>query len=635
MLDGMRKASQGWLGRIVMAIVMGVISLSFVVWGVGDIFRGFGSNTVAKVGKTEITADAVRNAYQTELQQLQRQARRAVTNEQARQLGLDSRVLGKLVAEAALDNRVRELGLAMSDQEIAKTILTDSTFAGATGKFDAAKFGEILRDNGLTERGFALEQRRVYLRQELIEALAGNVPVPKATLEALHRYRNETRSVEYIELPASAAGDVPAPDDAALQAWFDARKQTFRAPEYRGVVTLSLSPAQVADPAAVSDADATATYNRVRLQRFGAQEKRDLDQALFSDEKTAAAAAEKIKAGATLEAAAEEFKTQVAPMGSVVRNEVFDKPIGEAGFALPEGGVSAPVKGQFGFVLVRATKVVPETVKTYAEVADDLKKEIATERAKKRVGELRDKIEDERTSGKALADAARAAGLTATTIEAIDQNGLDRNGKEVENLAEREALLRAVFASDVGVDNETLNAKDGGYVWFEVSGVEKAREQTLAEVKDKALAAWREEEVSKRLAAKAAEMTAKLDAGETLEALAKAAGDLPVQTNGEVRRAGGGSLPAGVVARVFALPSGKAGSAAGNADSRVVFRVVDAVTPVMDPDSDTLKDAETQLKTAFGEDLLVQYLAKLQTNAGVTINEAAARLATGGVADQN
>src|SRR6478609_1344607 len=92
MLDGMRKASQGLIGRIVMAIVMGFIILSFAVWGIGDIFSGFGANIVATVGSQDITAEQVRYNYQTQLQNLQQQYRSAITSEQARAFGLDTQV---------------------------------------------------------------------------------------------------------------------------------------------------------------------------------------------------------------------------------------------------------------------------------------------------------------------------------------------------------------------------------------------------------------------------------------------------------------------------------------------------------------------------------------------------------------
>jgi len=63
MLRGMRKASSNWLGKTIMATVMGILIVSFGIWGIADIFRGFGRSTVAKVGHTEITTDQFRQIY--------------------------------------------------------------------------------------------------------------------------------------------------------------------------------------------------------------------------------------------------------------------------------------------------------------------------------------------------------------------------------------------------------------------------------------------------------------------------------------------------------------------------------------------------------------------------------------------
>ncbi len=69
----MRKASSNWLGKIIMATVMGVLIVSFGVWGIADIFRGFGQSTLAKIGHTEISAEQFRQIYNDKLQQLGRQ----------------------------------------------------------------------------------------------------------------------------------------------------------------------------------------------------------------------------------------------------------------------------------------------------------------------------------------------------------------------------------------------------------------------------------------------------------------------------------------------------------------------------------------------------------------------------------
>ncbi|MEA2840015.1 MAG: peptidyl-prolyl cis-trans isomerase, partial [Methylobacteriaceae bacterium] len=242
MLQGLRTASQSWYGRVILAIVMGFIVVSFAIWGIGDIFRGFGTGKLAQVGSVDISTEAYRSAYQNELQRIQRQARRGITNEEARAIGLDRQVLSRLVTEAALDQKAHQLGLAMADDDIAKTIFNDPSFKGPNGQFDRARFNELIRNNGYSERAFVNEQRQIYLRQQILQAVAGNLVVPQAMLDAIHRYRDETRSVDYVVLPPSAAGEIPPPTEDVLQIYFDARKQSFRAPEYRKLVTLAVTP---------------------------------------------------------------------------------------------------------------------------------------------------------------------------------------------------------------------------------------------------------------------------------------------------------------------------------------------------------------------------------------------------------
>ena len=628
MLEGMRKLSQGWAGRIFMGLIMAFISLSFVVWGVGDIFRGFGSGKIAQVGGAEISAEAYRYAYQTQLQALQRQAKRAITNDQARAMGLDRQVLNRLISEAILDDRAQALGLALSDGEIARTILNDPNFAGPNGKFDPARFGELLRDNGYTEASFAREQRRVYLRQEIVEAMAGKLTTPTALLEAVNRYRAETRSVEYFDLPASAVGEIPAPSDQDLQKLYEARKGSFRAPEYRKVSYLAITPAALARPDAVSEADARALYERVKGQRFGAAEKRELEQLVFADEKAATEALAKVRAGTSLADVAKEANLQVADLGVVAKGDMFDKAIAEAGFALAQGAVSEPVKGQFGWALVRAGAITPESVKTFEDVAGELKSSIAIERARKTAMELRDKVEDERTSGKALADAAKIVGLSTTLVDAVDAGGRDVAGAAVA-LPEREALLKAVFASDVGADNDVLSSREGGFVWFEIVSIDPARERRFDEVKDEVSATWKDDEIARRLTDKATEIVAAIKGGQSFEDAAKAAG-LEVKRDDKVRRTEPSTLPPGAVARVFGLPVGEVASASGDGQSRLVFKILDSVTPPMDADSEVMKSLGEQLRTAMTEDVITQYLAALQAQTSVQINEAAIRAAVGG-----
>src|SRR3954451_10809169 len=114
MLRGMRKASSNWLGKIIMATVMGVLIVSFGVWGIADIFKGFGQSTLVRIGRTEISTEQFRQIYNDRMQQIGRQFGRPLTQEQARAFGFDRQVLQQTISDAALDEEARRMGLGMS-----------------------------------------------------------------------------------------------------------------------------------------------------------------------------------------------------------------------------------------------------------------------------------------------------------------------------------------------------------------------------------------------------------------------------------------------------------------------------------------------------------------------------------------
>ncbi len=181
MLRGLRKASSNWLGKTIMTVVMGVLIVSFGVWGIGDIFRGFGQSTLAKVGHTEISINEFRQVYTDRLQQIGRQFGRPLTQEQARAFGLDRQVLQQTIAEAALDEQARRLGLGQSDAEALRVITNDPNFKGLGGKFDPQRFQATIRQFGFTEARYIADQRRVSLRRQIAGTVSAGLD-PSKTL---------------------------------------------------------------------------------------------------------------------------------------------------------------------------------------------------------------------------------------------------------------------------------------------------------------------------------------------------------------------------------------------------------------------------------------------------------------------
>src|SRR5215475_5791832 len=613
MLRGLRKASSNWLGKAVMAAVVGFLVISFAIWGIGDIFRGFGRSTVAKIGHTEITIEQFRTLYNDRLQQYSRQIGRPISADQARATGLDRAAIRQIFSEILLDERVRALGLALSDAEVAKQITNDPGFRGPNGQFDRFRFEQIIRNAGYTEPRFVAEQRRQSLRRELAGTIASGLSAPRTLVEAANRYENEQRSIEYVLLDRALAGEIPPPPPEVLAKYFEERKTQFRAPEYRKLGISDTITSEQARWIEISDAALKRAYEE-RRARYVAPERRHILQIDFPNAEAASAAAERIAKGASF--------------------GVIDRAAADAAFALKEGEVSVPVQGRFGTVLVQVLKIEPEQVRPLEQVAGELKQELAAARAKSEIFDLYNKIEDARAEGKSLAEAAANLKLEARTIEAIDRSGRDAAGTPVK-LPDAERLLPAAFSTDVGVERDPLQFQDG-YIWYDVAGISPSRERSLDEIKDLVETRWREQEIATRLDTKATEMLDKLKAGATLAEVA-AANHLKVETlTGLKRGEAAGPLSAAGVDVVFHTAKDAAGkTGAAQPAEQVVFRVTDIVVPALDMASEEAKRAVETLNRSLSEDILAEYIARLESEIGVTINQSALnQVVSGGAGDE-
>ena len=632
MMQGIRKAGQSFLGKLVIFVLFGFLILSFAIWGIGDIFRGYGRNDVARVGKAEITIEQVRNAYQNEVQNLQRQQRRAVTPEMARAIGLDRQVLSRLITESVLDQTARDMRLAVSDETIRNLIFDDANFRDGSGSFSPARFNELLRQNGFTEQAYVRLQRDNVLRQEIGEMVVGAFTAPVALQELGHRLRNEKRAITFARLAPAAAGEIPAPTQEQLQKFFEERKGAFRAPEYRSANLVALSAATIAKPQGVTDAEAQARYEELKGARFTTPERRTIQQIVFPTAEEAQAAKAKIDEGETFEAIAfgRGISGDALTLGTFTRDQMYDPAVRDAAFQLQQGAVSAPVTGSFGTVLLRASAIEPTRTRPFAEVADAIRKEIATSRASGQIRELHDKIEDQRASARPLAEIAKEFALPLLPVGPIDLNLRRPDGTQEAALPGAAATVQAIFNSDIGVDNEAVRLpQDTGYVWYEVTKIDPAREQTFEEVRAQVEQQWREDEIATRLSAKARELVDRLDKGEAFDLVASSAG-LTIETATELgRQDQKPELPANVINAVFGTVVGKSGSAA-TGTGRVVFKVDGATVPPYIRTTQEAANFERVLGNSVSEDVLGAYIARRQADLGVTINEAAFRNATGG-----
>lgn len=630
MLQNIRNASQHWLGKIVLTVIFTFLIAGVAIFGVEEFFRGGSSTAVATVGRTPITAEAVRTAYQNQLQRYQTQMRRTLTPDQARALGVDRQVLAQLVTEASLDQKTHDLGLAVPDAAVIRAIHDEKSFQNAQGQFEPALFHQTLQRAGLNEPMFVREQRAVIARLQLAEAVSAELHVPEAMRGAVHRYATERRGAAYLMLPPSAAGAVAAPDEDALKAYYAGNVSAYRAPEYRTANLLILDPDALAKPDAVPADDVRKVYDREN-GRFGSPEKRTIQQIVFPDAAAAETARQAIADGTTTFAAlARERGTdgKDLTLGTLTRAELFDPAVADAAFALEKDGTSAPVKGRFGTVLLHVPAIKPETVKPFAEVEPEIRRQMAQARAREGLDKLHDAIEDQRAGAKPLAEIARERDLPLVTA-VVDAQGKDPSGRPVAGIPDPDATLPALYRSEIGGDNEPLRTKAGGYVWYDVTGIEAAHDKPLDAVRDAVAAGWRADEVARLLQAKGKALAERLDRGETIEALGTEVGVNPQGAEELARNQPKDGLTVDVVNRIFATRVGKAGSASAG-EARAVYRVEAATMPAYVAASPADRTIAGNFRTALADDVLGEYIAEVQKSAGVSVDQAALRRAIGG-----
>ena len=617
MLESLRKSSTG----IVAKILMGLLILSFAVWGIADVFRGFGTSAVASVGGTDISANEFRARYLEQVQQIGRRTGRGLSPDQARALGVDRQVLNQMIADATLEAEGKRLGLAVSDQQVSDAIAANPAYRrpGAAA-FDPAYFTQLLRQNSLTEARFIQLERARMLRDQMIQSLGTGLAVPAVLVDAVHRYESEARDATYILVSAEAVGELPAPTEDQLRAFYDAHKITFRAPEYRKVSVLALTPEALAAHVAVSAEDARAFYDREQV-RFGTPERREVRQIVFPTPEDAAAASDKIKGGASFDdiAAARGLKPTDTDLGLVAKSAILDPKIAEVAFLIAPGGTSAPIEGRFGFALVNVPRAEPASRKPFEEVKAEIETELALAKARRELLDQHDAVEDERAAGSTLAEIAKKLSLTLSVIDAVDRSGRDPAGNPVE-IPGRAEVVSGAFAAPVGVETDTIQLPgNGGFVWFQTDAVIPARDRTFEEARAEVEARFKQEALAKAVEAKAKALFDQAKAGTLLAQVAGAA-DLPLKVAEGLRR-GRAAPPFSVeaITEVFNVKDGGVGMAtAAEAPDRVVFQVSKITVP---PEGPQDQQVAAQLSAQMENDLLVQYLGALQQQLGVTINQ--------------
>ncbi len=617
MLDALRNGAKTWFAKLLIALLV----MSFAVWGVADIFGNFNQNVVAEVGDTEISAFSFETAYRRQLDTLGRQIGRPLSTSEGAAFGVPGQVLGQLVAEAALNEAASSLKLGISDQQLVKIIQNDPAFQNPGGGYDRNRLAQLLAANGVSEDNYVIERRQLAERQQLAEGLAGSLTAPAPYLEAFFIHQNEERTIRYLNLGEALVGDIPQPSEEELTTYFADNQSEYRAPEFRQVALLSLTPENIVKPEDVSDEAARERYE-ASTDRFAEPEKRKILQMSFPSKADAEAAAAELAEGKTFtEILADQSMTEEqVDLGFMAKADLLDPAVAEAAFSLAEGKTSGVVDGRFGSIILKVSEIRPAQTRAFSEVEATLKNELALETARQEVLDLHDTVEDARAGGATLQEVSERFSLPLETPAAFDATGVTQDGETV-SLPEAEDLLNKVFDADIGLENDALPLGRDGFLWYEVTDITPERDQTLDEVRQAVIEAWTGDQQQQKLKALAENSEQELKDGKPLTQLADALG-VTVQTSAPFKRAAQvDGLSSDAVQMAFSGPKGFTATTPGENGDYIVLEVAEVSQPAFFREAEDVANMDVQLSESLQNSIIGAYVAEVETRVGVEINQ--------------
>ncbi|WP_454849494.1 SurA N-terminal domain-containing protein [Rhizobium binxianense] len=624
----LRRAAQTWVAKLLLLLLVA----SFGIWGVSrELVSGGSSTAVVTVGDQKVDVNEFRLAYQRQVAAVSQQFGMRLTPEQARAFGVEQQVLAQLVAGASLDQLADDMRLGLSEDRLAQLIGEDPAFKAVNGQFDRQLFTSRLRNAGIREDDYIKERTKVAVRSQIVDAISNGFTAPKTLVDALKLYGDESRSVDYLLLTNANVEPIKAPADDVLSKWFEDAKQRYRAPEYRKIGYLKLQPADIADAATVTDDQIRESFDKSK-DSYTTPESRTIEQLTFANKDLANAAEAALKGGTTFDQlVTDQGKTASdVLLGEYTKDKVPDQAVADAAFAVKtDGGTTPVVDGSFGPVILRVSNIKPATTKSFDEVKEDIRKQLALANASQEIINVHDRIEDLRGSGSSLEEIAEQLKLKAVVIDAVDQTGADKDGNPVKDIPAQQQLLAEAFRTDVGAAPEPLTIGNDGYVWFDVRDIVPERERPLAEVRDKAVADWTAEQQKVELAKKAEALKAEARKGTSLADIAAPLGIAVESKSGFTRATDDPVLGRLGIQAAFSGPVDTVASAVGADPSTQILMKVTEVNS--QPTSEALDNRDQQITAmanAAGDDILDQMVNLLQTQYGARINQTLAEQAT-------
>ncbi len=599
MITLIRAFAKSWVALL----LIGLLIISFAVFGVGDVFRTPVPTEVVKAGNRTVSVETFRSEWDRTRQNLQVQTGQQITNELAVQERLDVRLLQSLADRQAVAALIERIGLRPSDALITAEIQKiPAFFDQLSGRFDRRLYQDALARNKLTPAMFEQSIRDDIAQSHLASGLVDGLRPPRAYGALAVVFAQESRDVLAFNVGPAAVEAPRPPSDSQLTEFMKANSEQLMRPEFRVLSVVRFSSAQVAGQVKVTEADVRRQFE-FRKDALNRPETRSLIQIPARDAGIARGLADRLGKGEDPAAVARSAGVEPVIYTDKPRSAVVDEKVAQAAFAMAQGEVRI-VQGDLGVAVLRVTGITPGRNVTLDEIRPMLEAEARKTAAAEKVYALSQAYDDAHAGGATLNEAAAKAGVTVTTVGPVAEQGFDPTGRPVPGLSPR--LIETAFRLPQGGESQIEEEAQGESFVVRVDRIIPRALPPLDEVRQPLARAWMNQEMAKRVRAKGESLAEQVRKGQDITAVAASIGARPARLAGLTRQGAGqgGPLSQEGFGAAFQATKGGVFVAANPAAFAVTVGRVETITPPAVADNArSVEDVRPQLGMAIFEEL--------------------------------
>lgn len=633
MLSKLRESMTGLVGKILFAVVL----MAFSFFGIESYMVSQVQSGVAKVGSTEITQDQFRQRFDEYRQQMLQMMGDQADASYFQKPEVKRQVLDGLVDETVLSQATDKLGLVVPNQTVFDAIAAIPAFQ-KDGKFDVAQYGAVLSAQGRSPAWLEQRMREDIAARTLPVAIGGTAFITEPELDTYLALRDQLRDFRYVKLAAPAAAAPDAISDSDIEKYYEAHKAEFRRPEQVSIEYLDLQANQLAVDLKPDDATLRERYEKEK-SRYVSAEQRQASHILVKVDPKAAPDAQKA-ALAKAESIRKEVeegkdfaelaKTESDDLGSKAQGGdlgwldqgLTEPAFDEALFKLADkGAVSEPVLTAEGYHIIKLTDMRPGKTRSFDEVKPELASQYLDSERERVFNDAAAKLTDMTYEDpSSLESAAKDLKLTVQKTPLFGKNG---GGDPITSNPQ---VIKAAFSDSVlvqGNNSDPIALTPERTVVLRKLEHQPAADKPLADVHDQVRQRLASERVASKAKADADAMLARLNAGESLQAVA---GSLKVEdAKGTGREAV--NIDASIVSSAFSLAAPADGKSRYASvplpDQSYAMVALDKVTlaDVSKVDAEARKTARSQLSQDFGGTAARDLVVALRKAEKITINE--------------